>query len=562
MSVTAVSKYSILFPDYKESDYKTLSPEVCHDMGLDFLCKKLSANDEEQRLIIRTMSLMTDRADIAAYRADVFEDIYTHKKMRDEILETLDKIKFLQDFGGISKQIDEISGIWELLHRLDEMNDYIKCVETLSHALSDKNLKSEGLKRLKDGIDKIYNDNAFDGLKKDVQKLNATTRDLKSVTLGVNLNSRFEAESIGLISINKKEFSKSNILKNFYEKLSFGDTVKDDTEWKENYNFFKATPTEHKDMGKGMAMMHNPLLTTLASVPDSDGTKNIMRNMDIAANNLLNATAKRLQSVLSKYVVVSIRDITDLTVEFLYYIRWAEYIEKLSQKGMVFAKPKLCKEPFSMKAKDFYNLKLAAALDNMDEIVVNDLDFDESKRVYILTGANRGGKTTVTQAVGLLFILAQGGIYTPSGEFEYSPVDCIYTHFPIDEDKTMDLGRLGEECKRFKELYSMCTGKSLLLLNETFSTTSFEEGYYIACDGIRAILKKGIRTIYNTHMHKIAYDTDKLNENANNGKAYSLVVCTDNSKRSFKIKVAPPEGVSYAKDIAEKYGVTYEMLTE
>ena len=35
---------------------------------------------------------------------------------------------------------------------------------------------------------------------------------------------------------------------------------------------------------------------------------------------------------------------------------------------------------------------------------------------------------------------------------------------------------------------------------------------------------------------------------------------SDNGKRSFKVEVASPEGLSYAKDIAEKYGVTYEML--
>ena len=43
-------------------------------------------------------------------------------------------------------------------------------------------------------------------------------------------------------------------------------------------------------------------------------------------------------------------------------------------------------------------------------------------------------------------------------------------------------------------------------MNESFSTTSFEEGYYIAKDSVRAILHKGMRTIYNTHMHKLAFD--------------------------------------------------------
>ena len=146
------------------------------------------------------------------------------------------------------------------------------------------------------------------------------------------------------------------------------------------------------------------------------------------------------------------------------------------------------------------------------------------------------------------------------------PVDCIFTHYPADEDKTLDYGRLGEECKRFREIFSRCTSDSLLLLNETFSTTSFEEGFFIARDAVKAILKKGTRCIYNTHMHKLASDIGEINaEGAKEGassKAASLVVLSDGGERSFKVKVAPPQGMSYARDIAQKYGVTYDMLIE
>ena len=41
-----------------------------------------------------------------------------------------------------------------------------------------------------------------------------------------------------------------------------------------------------------------------------------------------------------------------------------------------------------------------------------------------------------------------------------------------------------------------------------------------------------------------------------------LVVHNEGEKRSYKIEIAPPIGKSFASDIARKYGVTYEMLTE
>ena len=111
-----------------------------------------------------------------------------------------------------------------------------------------------------------------------------------------------------------------------------------------------------------------------------------------------------------------------------------------------------------------------------------------------------------------------------------------------------------------RRVYFGCTKDSLLLLNETFSTTSFEEGFYIAKDSVRALLKKQVRTIYNTHMHKLAADVEEMNKDSCGVRAASLVMKNNGGKRSFKVELSRPEGMSYVKDIAEKYGITYEML--
>ena len=63
-------------------------------------------------------------------------------------------------------------------------------------------------------------------------------------------------------------------------------------------------------------------------------------------------------------------------------------------------------------------------------------------------------------------------------------------------------------------------------------------------------------------MHKLGENLEELNSEKYKVYASSVIVKSDDGKRSFKLEVAPPEGMSYARDIAEKYGVTYEMLTE
>ena len=59
-------------------------------------------------------------------------------------------------------------------------------------------------------------------------------------------------------------------------------------------------------------------------------------------------------------------------------------------------------------------------------------------------------------------------------------------------------------------------------------------------------------------MHKLGFEAHdgQLGDGVS-----SLIVKSDNGSRSFRLVQAPPEGMSYARDIAEKYGVTYEMLT-
>ncbi|MCH5211286.1 MAG: DNA mismatch repair protein [Oscillospiraceae bacterium] len=564
---------SILFPFYEGIKYKQLSELACHDLGIDTLCRELTNDNNEQNLIMSVISNMTSDTHVALYRQKVFVDILNLPDLRKQMLELFDKIEFIRNFSTSHIDSDEKLGFWHLIHRLDELDDYISCVEAMRECLSDAKIKSEGLLNVKKYIDDLYEDSCFGEMKKDIAELKARSSNIQSVTLGINVNERFEAVSMGLISVNNKPFKKSSIVSNFADAISSKNKLHDGTEWDgdmhyhhiDKYNSEKLSPLE--TAGRYMTLKNAPfadknIRATVFNIPDGDGATNSTFYLDTVLNKMLDSLIKKLRDTLNKYADIAIVNISQIMPEFMYYIRFAEFISRNIERGFKFCEAQLIdSENVSMDAKDIYNLKLAMNLQSADELIYNDLKFDTEHTIYILTGANRGGKTTITQAVGLMFILAQGGIFVPASSFEYKPVDCIYTHFPADEDKTMDLGRLGEECVRFKAIYSECTKDSLLLLNETFSTTSFEEGFYIAKDSVRALLKKQVKTIYNTHMHKLAADVDEMNMKNSGVKVSSLIMKSDNGKRSFKLEIASPEGLSYAKDIAEKYGVTYEMLT-
>ena len=567
------SGFSLLQPRGTDIEYRRLSDNVMHDLGLDIFCREISSDAKERRLIANVLSQITDDPNVPVYRQQIFGDILRLPELRKTMMELFDKIQFMRDFSSMHKTTDEELGIWHLFHRLDELDSYIKTVETMRDCLSDERIKSEGLRSLRDYITEIYEDACFAEMKKDIETLKMKASDVKSVTIGINVNERFEAVSIGLVSVNKKPFKKSGIVSNFADAIANKDRIQDSSEWDGDmhYQLIDKESTANasafiEKLGAFTALRNTPFMdgrirSTIVNTPEGDGTSNSTVYLETIMNKMLSSLVKKLRDTLTKYANVAILNISGLVPEFIYYIRCAEFIGRLTEKGCTFCEAQpVDNGDISMDAKGFYNLKLAVSMENVSEIVPNDLCFDQKHTVYILTGANRGGKTTITQAVGQLFILAQGGLFVSAESFRYVPCDRIFTHFPSDEDKTMDLGRLGEECVRFKEIFSQSTSKSLLLLNETFSTTSFEEGYYIARDSVKAILTKGVRTIYNTHIHKLGEDAEEFSLESNGAGAASLVMRTDDGKRSFKVALAQPEGSSYAKDIAEKYGVTYDML--
>lgn len=562
--------FSLMQPAGTDTAYRRLPDHVLHDLGLEAFCEAVSSDARERRLITNVLSQITDDANVAAYRQQIFADILRLPELRKTMMQLFDKIQFMKDFSTMHKTSDEELGLWHLFHRLDELDDYIKIVEAMRDCLSDERIQSEGLTALRDYINGLYGDACFAEMKTDIAALKMKTSDVQSVTLGINVNERFEAVSIGLVSVNKKPFKKSGIVSSFADALASKDKLRDTSDWDGDMHYqliekeekhgiidalkddFLAVRSSFSGTGAG---------ATTVNVAADGAAVNSTFYLDTVMNKMLSSLVRKLRDTLTKYANAAIVNVSGFVPEFLYYIRCAEFISGLMEKGCRFceAQPEPA-DVASMSAKGFYNLKLAMNMETVSEIVPNDLTFDQKHTVYILTGANRGGKTTITQAVGQLFVLAQGGLFVPAESFRYVPCDCIYTHFPADEDKTMDLGRLGEECIRFKEMFAQSTGKSLLLLNETFSTTSFEEGYYIARDSVKALLTKAARTIYNTHMHKLGEDAEKFTRESTGAGAASLIMQTENGKRSFKVALAQPEGLSYAKDIAEKYGVTYEML--
>lgn len=562
-----MAEISLLNPENSKAVFKTLTKESINDLSLDYICKTLTKSEYEQNVIMKIMTEITDDVQTVKYRGDVFDDFLRFPDLRVALAELLEELADLRDISRFQKDT-EASSLWKLINRLREIDGYVNCITKIKNSLESLDIRSEGLLTLKKTVSDIYESSGFPQLKIDIKETFEKVQRVKSITIGVNLDDLLRPKSAGILSLNDKAFTSAGLMQNFMNFTNNGDEIHFGTDISDIKKFHPSSPKfKENDIGIGrldaVPTNGNPHVTAsglTGADPLSDSLKK-------AVTSIMKKTVRDIQSVLTKYVNISGYTLSTLMPEIVFYIRWAELIEKISAKGLEMCKPEILpSENREIFAKGIYNLKLGIKRVNGEEfnIVANDIDFDDNAgRIYILTGPNRGGKTTFTQAVGLAILLAQNGIYAPCSEFKLSPCDNIFTHFPADENDTVDLGRLGEESKRLAEIFDIATPNSMLLLNESLATTNVSEGLYIARDVVRAMRYLGVRSVFNTHMHDLAKNLGEMNSQTE-GKSLvqSLVTGVENGERSFKVYISPPQGSSYARDIAKKYGVTFEQIRQ
>jgi len=266
----------------------------------------------------------------------------------------------------------------------------------------------------------------------------------------------------------------------------------------------------------------------------------------------------------------------NLRQALIFYLGAVRFIQRFERQGLPMCRPQIAPAgERRCEVQDSYNVHLVLRHPQADgesepAIITNDIRIGPQGHILILTGPNRGGKTTYMQGVGVAHLLAQAGCYVPGRAALISPLDHLFTHFPLEEKPESDAGRFGEEAIRLGKIFEQVTWESLVLLNESLSSTSFSESLYLAQDLVLILRRIGARAIYATHLHELANRVDELNASVpGDSKIVSVVASpvdtaaqsgADGVRRSYKLEIRPPLGQSYAREIAKRYGISYEQL--
>ncbi|MDP4088862.1 MAG: hypothetical protein Q8930_06265 [Bacillota bacterium] len=555
-----LGKVNLLWPDEACRDARKrkdgLSEDSCRDIGLDSVVNEYSVTGVYREYVKSLFTEMCEDVEVIHYRQDIIDDMICCPEVESGVRSIL----------AIACEVEAYSrsesvttpDVLKLVKSFRETDLYGSCISRAREIIlriSDK-IKSKGLCLLRDEILKLSD--KFTGVYPDVEtkKENEYVKPA-SITLGINLDSDLRPMEATFISVNDSRYTRAPFLNRL---------MRNNGEFESIYEFH---PSEEGGLKERILEELEEASGSLVRIDSTALQLSLISDLDRIMKN----TISPLRTIIYRYTNTYSKFFVELRCELLFFVGSVNLIQRLKRAGLPMTRPKIHeKEKRVLSMQGLYNINLAlkSQEDRLRCIVQNDLDFDEEGSIFILTGPNSGGKTTYINAAALIQVLAQAGMYVPASSADISPVDNIYTHFTSEEKKDTDYGRLGEEAERLRQIFNCATKYSLIVLNESLSSTSPGECLYMSRDIVTGLKYLDAKAIFATHLHELALELDKVNSCCRGkGVIRSLVAGTrkqqdssgaESYMRTYKVMEAPPQGLSYAKDIAESFGISFEQI--
>lgn len=500
-----------------------LSRQAAADTGLAALREQFGLPEE------LLYELCQDLATIH-YRQSVLADVLASAPLREVLREVRPMLRELAYFTTTRKE--QSAPLQQAVWRLGELETYVACLQRLADATQLPNLESAGLQALLAFVRRRQADPVYQRLLQELPALRGGLKRRASVSIGINLDDQLRPAEATLLAVHEEKFAERPLLSRIF----------------------------------GAASPYQPV----ASIKRVAALGTLFGDLE----RILSAVARPLAKALGQYVRLQVQDLLSLEREIAFYLGAAQLFERLRARGLPICRPRLAPAAARrLQVSRLYNVNLAlgSSEERAGEIVGNDLDVETDGRILVLTGPNQGGKTTFTRAVGLLQALAQAGLYAPAAAATVSPADVIGTHFPVDEPGHAEGGRLAEEARRLAALFAAASERSLILMNESLASTSPSESLYLAEDVVRGLRLLGARAVFATHLHELGERVDAINrEVAGASRLVSMVAGIEAGaagrgedgevRRTFRIRPGPPVGLSYARDVARRYGISFDDI--
>lgn len=224
----------------------------------------------------------------------------------------------------------------------------------------------------------------------------------------------------------------------------------------------------------------------------------------------------------------------------------AKSIDTSNQMYMTGAPAMTDGAPTKIEAIGLYDPTLALRIQKMP--IANDIP-STPNNMFIVTGANQGGKSTFLRSIGIAHVMAMCGLFVPATDFSCCLYEQMFTHFAKREDVSMNSGRLEDELKRMSFIIDNITRRSIVLLNESFATTTEKEGSAIARDLAGALYANGMTVFMVTHLLQFA---NEIYSKRPKRISFYRADRREDGSRTYKILPGRPLDTSFGLDLYDE----------
>lgn len=236
--------------------------------------------------------------------------------------------------------------------------------------------------------------------------------------------------------------------------------------------------------------------------------------------------------------------LASLRAELAFYVGCLNLAEQLARIGEAIAFPAATEVPRRFYCRNLRDVCLALTMGRA--VVGNDVDAD-GKPLVIITGANRGGKSTFLRSVGLAQMMLQCGMFVTADTYASSLRTGLFTHYKREEDRNMRSGKFDEELVRMDAIADRMRRGAMVLFNESFAATNEREGPEVARQIVTALLENDVTVCFVSHMYEFAraflHSDEALFLRANRA---------EDGTRNFRLREEKPLSTSFGVDLYQQ----------